>query len=150
MDGEVTPETVIDLRADDDVDVCVVDVRSPRQFERAHIPDSVNVPLPELPTRVEDLPPADRVVTVCPHGKASVQAARLVASYAGVDAPVESMAGGLEAYDGPLDTDDGHHARTTDADGGDPDHGAAAGEPEHGDVAGKPEHGDDAGPDAPF
>ncbi len=46
----------------------------------------------------------ERVVTVCPHGKASVQAARLIGSYEGTtDARVESMAGGLEAWEGNLE-----------------------------------------------
>ena len=40
-----------------------------------------------------------------PRGQASVQAARLVGAYEGVDGPVESLAGGLEAWDGPLDGD---------------------------------------------
>lgn len=38
-------------------------------------------------------------MTVCPHGKASVQAAQLIGSYEGTaDATVESMEGGLEKY----------------------------------------------------
>lgn len=104
MDGEVDPDRVATLREDDDVDVCVVDIRNPGHFERGHIPGSVNVPLPELTGRVGSLPEADRVVTVCPHGKSSVQAARLIASYEGVEATVESMAGGLDAYGGEFAT----------------------------------------------
>jgi rhodanese-related sulfurtransferase len=104
MDGEVTPDRVDELREADDVDVCIVDIRNPSSFARGHIPGSLNVPLPQLTARVDGLPDADRVVTVCPHGKSSVQAARLIASYEGVDAPVESMHGGLTAYDGPIDT----------------------------------------------
>ena len=110
MDDEVAPEDVQALRADDDVDVCIVDIRNPSSFARGHIPDSENYPLPELATAVDALPDADRFVTVCPHGKSSIQAARLIASYEDVDVPVESMAGGLTAYDGDLATgspDDG-------------------------------------------
>ena len=113
MDGEVDPDRVATLREDDDVDVCVVDIRNPASFERGHIPGSLNVPLPELTGEVAGLPDADRVVTVCPHGKASVQAARLISSYEDIEVPVESMAGGLTAYDGELDT--GRHS-TNDAD----------------------------------
>ncbi|MFC6952079.1 rhodanese-like domain-containing protein [Halorubellus litoreus] len=111
MDGEVAPDDVETLRAADDVDLCIVDIRNPSSYARGHIPGSRNVPLPELTNAVDALPDADRVVTVCPHGKSSVQAARLIASYEGVDAPVESMAGGLTAYDGELATG------TPDADG---------------------------------
>jgi len=54
-------------------------------------------------------------VTVCPHGEASVQAARLVGSYRGVDGPVESLAGGLEAWDGPLEREDSDAAEADDS-----------------------------------
>ena len=104
MDAEVTPEEVEALLEDDDRPR-VIDIRSPGEFARGHIPGSENVPFGELPDRIEEFTGADRIVTVCPHGKASVQAARLVGSYEGTkDARVESMAGGLEAWGGPLET----------------------------------------------
>lgn len=116
MDDEVAPAAVESLRADDDVDVCIVDIRNPSSFARGHIPGSRNHPLPELTSAVDALPDADRFVTVCPHGKSSVQAARLIASYEDVDVPVESMAGGLTAYDGELatGTPDGADDSSTD------------------------------------
>jgi rhodanese-related sulfurtransferase len=105
MDGEISPEEVEALLDGEDRPR-IVDIRSPGQFARGHIPGSENVPFGELPDRVDELADADRVVTVCPHGKASVQAARLVASYEGTaDARVESMAGGLEAWEGEWATD---------------------------------------------
>lgn len=127
MDGEISPGDV--EAALGEAGLRVVDIRSRAAFDRGHIPGSVNVPMPELPTRVEELgvEGADRIVTVCPHGKASVQAARLLASYEGTDAPVESMAGGLEAWTGPLES--------AAADGGD---------------EGEDANDDDEGPDAPF
>jgi rhodanese-related sulfurtransferase len=114
MDGEITVEQLQTLLEDGgDEDLRVVDIRSPGAFDRGHIPDSENIPAPELTDRVEELDGADRVVTVCPHGKASVQAARLVGSYEGVDGPVESLDGGLEAWDGPI-TDGGDAAAPDD------------------------------------
>ena len=104
MDGEITPEEVERLLADD-ADVRVVDIRSPGAYDRGHVPGSENVPFDELPDRVASLTGSDRIVTVCPHGKASVQAAQLIASFEGTaDARVESMAGGLTAWDGDLET----------------------------------------------
>ncbi|MFC4439633.1 MULTISPECIES: rhodanese-like domain-containing protein [Natrialbaceae] len=98
MDGEISTEEVKEL-LEDGADVRVVDIRDEHSFEHSHIPDSENLPFHELSGRIEDLEGAERIVTVCPHGEASVQAARLIGSYEGTaDATVESMAGGLEEY----------------------------------------------------
>lgn len=125
MDGEITPEEVerllddgADGASDADGadgtdggaggDVRVVDIRSPGAYARGHIPGSENVPFGELPDRVGTLTGSDRIVTVCPHGKASVQAAQLIGSFEGTtDATVESMAGGLDAWGGELEAGDG-------------------------------------------
>ncbi|MEY7850134.1 rhodanese-like domain-containing protein [Natrarchaeobius sp. A-rgal3] len=98
MDGEISTAEVKEL-LEDDADVRIVDIRDERSFERSHIPESENVPFNELTARIDEFEDADRIVTVCPHGKASVQAAKLIGSYEGsADARVESMAGGLEEY----------------------------------------------------
>jgi rhodanese-related sulfurtransferase len=103
MDGELSADELEAILGDDGVRV--VDIRRPAAFERGHIPGSENIPFQELPQQVERLDGADRVVTVCPHGEASQQAARLVASYEGVDddARVDSLACGLEGWPGDLE-----------------------------------------------
>lgn len=120
MDGEISAEELDDLLAEG-ADVRVVDIRSPRAYEQGRIPDSENIPMGDLPQQVERLEGAERVVTVCPHGKASVQAARLVDSYEGFDGDVESLAGGVEEWvaDGrPWEApgDDGEATDGSDAD----------------------------------
>ena len=103
MSDEITPAELAAL-LDTDEPVRVVDIRSVAAFERGHIPESENVPFAELPQRVERFGDADHLVTVCPHGKASVQAAQLLRSAETVgDARVESLAGGLDAWDGDLE-----------------------------------------------
>ena len=98
MDGEISAEELGAL-LEQGADVRIVDIRSPPAFAQGHIEGSENVPFQELTTRIEEVADADRVVTVCPHGKASVQAARLIGSYEGcADARVESMAGGLDEW----------------------------------------------------
>ncbi|WP_254762308.1 rhodanese-like domain-containing protein [Natrinema marinum] len=98
MDGEISTDEVKEL-LDDGADVRIVDIRDERNFAHSHIPGSENIPFHELTNRVDELEDADRIVTVCPHGKASVQAAQLIGSYEGTaDARVESMDGGLEKY----------------------------------------------------
>ncbi|WP_436925846.1 rhodanese-like domain-containing protein [Halosimplex amylolyticum] len=106
MDGEISGEELQALLDDgaEDGDLRIVDIRNPGSFERGHIPGSENIPANELTDRVEELDGAGRVVTVCPMGKSSIQAARLLGSYEGVDGPVESLADGLNAWDGPLET----------------------------------------------
>jgi len=104
MDGEISPSEVRSLLETDDAPR-IVDIRSPAAFRRGHIPGSENIPFNRLPQRVDSLDDADHVVTVCPHGESSIQAARLIASYEGTDtARVESMHGGLTAWDGEIET----------------------------------------------
>jgi rhodanese-related sulfurtransferase len=119
MDDEIEPD-----RLEDELDSTdpptIVDIRSPDAFRRGHIPESRNLPLARLTQEVDELTDAEHVVTVCPHGKESVKAARLIASYEGFDGRVDRLDGGLAAWDGPMES------------------AAAAG------------GADDEGPDAPF
>ena len=117
MIDEITPEELAAV-LDADRPVRIVDIRSPAAFRRGHIPGSENVPFPQLPTRVDALADADRIVTVCPHGHDSLRAGRLLISSEAVDdTTVQSLAGGLEAWDGELEGG---------ADGQDSDDGPAA------------------------
>ena len=105
MDGEISPSEVETMLETDDPPR-IVDIRSPAAFRRGHIPSSENVPFNRLPQRVETLADADHIVTVCPHGHSSVQAARLIGSYEGTDtARVESMRGGLTEWDGEFEAE---------------------------------------------
>jgi len=111
MDGEISgPE--LEAALDDGDEPLVVDIRNPQQFERERIEDSINIPLGELPDEVDRIGDADHVVTVCPHGKASVKAARLITSFEGFDGTVESLACGLSGWDGPTESTaaDGTHS----------------------------------------
>ena len=100
---EISTERVAQLL--DENPPTVVDIRDPPAFRRGHIPGSVNVPFRQLPDRVAELADADHVVTVCPHGKSSVRAAELIESNELVaDATVASMAGGLRAWDGEIES----------------------------------------------
>ncbi|QKY20059.1 rhodanese-like domain-containing protein [Halolamina sp. CBA1230] len=103
---EISTERVAELLETDEPPT-LVDIREPPAFQRGHIPGSRNVPFRQLPDRVAELADADHVVTVCPHGKASVQAAKLIDSYEGTaDATVQSMAGGLSEWEGAVKSDD--------------------------------------------
>jgi rhodanese-related sulfurtransferase len=103
--AEISPDELEALLADD-APVLIADVRSPAAFARGHIPGSENVPFAKLPRRADTLD-AERIVTVCPHGEASLKAARLLRSAANLDGTrVESLAGGLDAWEGGLEADE--------------------------------------------
>jgi rhodanese-related sulfurtransferase len=106
MDEEITPAELHRL-LESGAEVEVVDIRPEPQFRQGHIPGSVNVPFARLPQRVEELDGSETVVTVCPIGKSSIQAARLVRSYEGIaeDSRVASLAGGLDDWEYELETD---------------------------------------------
>ena len=104
MDGELPAEELREL-LDADADVRVVDIRSPAAFRRGHIPGSENVPFEELIDRIESVADADRVVTVCPKGEASVQAARLIGSFEGFAGRVDSLEPGIDGWPYELEDD---------------------------------------------
>ncbi|HET9065294.1 MAG TPA: molybdopterin-synthase adenylyltransferase MoeB [Gemmatimonadales bacterium] len=83
-----------------------LDVREPWEFEIAHIPGSILIPLGELAERYTELPPGVPVVTICHHGMRSRQAAALLGAM-GVG-EVASLAGGVDAW---AETVDPHMAR---------------------------------------
>lgn len=107
MPGEITPAELTQLLEDGEP-VRVVDIRSPAAFDAGHIPESENVPFEDLTRSIGEFAGEEHIVTVCPHGKASIQAARLIESFEGVPdrARVESLAGGLDAWESPLVTDE--------------------------------------------
>ena len=144
MDGEIDPAELsalleerggdsadesADGPADESESLRIVDIRDLRAFDRGHLPGSECIPFPELTSRIAELDGSDRIVTVCPHGVASQQAAQLIGSYEGTqDARVESLRGGIEAWEREI-------GELTETD--EPDEGADAGDP-------------DEGPESPF
>lgn len=124
MDEEISAAELHDLL--ESGSVRVVDIRSPASFARGRVPGSENVPFAELTARIEEFTGDDHVVTVCPHGKASVQAARLIGSYEGFEGDVASLEPGIEGwaeeYDLETDAAADEEGRTeAETDGGGPD-----------------------------
>jgi rhodanese-related sulfurtransferase len=54
----------------------VLDVREPVEWEQAHVPGAVHIPLAELPARLEELPADDQLLVVCAVGARSARAVR--------------------------------------------------------------------------
>ncbi|MGH7584219.1 MAG: ThiF family adenylyltransferase, partial [Gemmatimonadales bacterium] len=79
----------------------VVDVREPWEFGIAHFPDSMLIPLADLPARLGELPRNRSLVTVCHHGARSLQARQMLVR-AGFP-QVRSLAGGIDAWAAAVD-----------------------------------------------
>jgi rhodanese-related sulfurtransferase len=84
--------------------VYLLDVRQPWEHETVALPNSVLIPLNELPARmVEVTPPAGALVVVyCHHGMRSLRAAAYLEG-AGV-ADVASLTGGIDAWSCEVDS----------------------------------------------
>ncbi len=60
----------------------IVDVRSPEEFSGGHAANSVNIPLPEIPQRIEELKAMkEPLVLCCASGNRSGQAEQFLSSY---------------------------------------------------------------------
>lgn len=94
---EISSEVLHDL-LENGKEVRVIDIRSSGEFDRGAIPGSENIPFQELPQKIEGLADEENVVTVCPHGKASLQAVRIIDSYEGTTGSVRSLEGGIDAW----------------------------------------------------
>ncbi|APW98169.1 sulfurtransferase [Halobiforma lacisalsi AJ5] len=103
MVDEVTPDEVKEKLEDDDVQV--VDIRPESEYEQGHIPGAINIPMSELPARIDEYDWGDDVVVACPIGQSSIQAARLIGSYEDADSDaVASMEGGYREWEYELET----------------------------------------------
>ncbi len=79
-----------------DGDAFFLDVRTPPEWADYHIPNTVLIPLDELPNRLDEVPRGRPIVVVCRSGNRSA-VGRDILKQAGFE-PVTSMAGGVTAW----------------------------------------------------
>lgn len=89
----VEPATVQSLM--DNEDVIIVDVREDWEYAEGHIPDSILMPLGEIPARMSELPTDKTIIAVCRSGNRSGQAAEFLSAQ-GYD--VHNMEGGMLSW----------------------------------------------------
>lgn len=84
--------------------IYLLDVRQPWENETAELPNSVLIPLHELPARAReiDAPPETLLVTYCHHGMRSLQAAAFLERLGFTN--VASLAGGIDAWSCEVDS----------------------------------------------
>lgn len=76
--------------------VQILDVREQWEYDRAHLPGAILIPLGELVDRVRELDPARPVAAYCHHGMRSLQALRFLRGVGFAD--LAHLAGGIDAY----------------------------------------------------
>lgn len=91
----ITEISVDELATLLDSGATVIDVRMPDEYETAHVPGAVLVPLPEIPERLGDIPDETTAYVICKVGGRSMKACEFLASQ-GYD--VVNVAGGTDAW----------------------------------------------------
>lgn len=76
---EVTPDQMLLLNSRE-ARLTIIDVRRQEEFALGHLPDAVNMPIDELPMRLDDLPRDSVIVTSCAGGSRSSRAAAMLRS----------------------------------------------------------------------
>ncbi|MDO4906100.1 MAG: rhodanese-like domain-containing protein [Lautropia sp.] len=79
----------------------LLDVREEWEFELAHLPNSVLIPLGELNHHLNRLPIDRPVVIICHHGVRSLMAGRIL-SHHGLEA-IYDLRGGIDAWSVEID-----------------------------------------------
>ena len=74
----------------------LLDVREPMEFDFARIPDSMLIPLAQLPSRLGELDPEQEIITVCHHGVRSLTALGILVKNGFTK--VRNLTGGIDAY----------------------------------------------------
>lgn len=74
----------------------ILDVREPWEFQIDNLKGSLNIPMNEVQTRMEQLPRDKRIVVLCQTGRRSYVIMNLLKKYGFVE--VKSLDGGLVAY----------------------------------------------------
>ncbi|MDD7939603.1 rhodanese-like domain-containing protein [Actinomycetospora lutea] len=91
---EITVDQLAAVRQDTDPPL-VLDVRGRSEYATGHVPGARNIPLDELPDRLDELRGSRRVAAICRSGRRSIEAAETLVA-AGIDAV--SVAGGTHAW----------------------------------------------------
>ena len=88
--------TELKSRLQQEEKLLLLDVREPNEFEYAHIPNSVLIPLNQIPKRLGELNPQQAIVVICHHGMRSRQAANYLVRSGYKN--IANLAGGIDAW----------------------------------------------------
>jgi rhodanese-related sulfurtransferase len=100
MDFEIMPEEV-KAQLEGAERPVLLDVREPWEIEIAHIDGSKNIPMADVPTRVQELDPDEHIIVVCHHGVRSLNVTNWLRQQGFEN--VQSMRGGIDRWSRTVD-----------------------------------------------
>jgi rhodanese-related sulfurtransferase len=96
---QITPQQL--QQALGDAAPVLLDVREDWEYEQAHLPGSLHIPMSQIPSRTSELDTTQPVVVICHHGMRSLQVAQFLEKKG--FAYVSNLAGGIDAWAEQLD-----------------------------------------------
>ena len=77
---QVSPDALLEMQAQKDASLFLLDVRRPDEFAAGHIPGAVNIPYDQVAARLGEIPKDDEVVLYCHSGRRAGLAAEVLAA----------------------------------------------------------------------
>ena len=101
LEDEITAGSLKQMVDADHASYFLLDVRNPQEWDICHIDGAHLIPLPDLSSRVDELPGDKKIVTICHTGRRSLTALNLLKG-AGIK-NVQSLKGGVEEWANKID-----------------------------------------------
>jgi rhodanese-related sulfurtransferase len=106
LDPEITPQAFIQLRSQSPSSSpaapVLLDIREPWEFHAARLPNSILMPMGDVPSRAHaELDPDAHIVVLCHHGQRSLSVAMWLRAQ-GFDR-AQSLAGGIDLWSRTID-----------------------------------------------
>lgn len=79
----------------------LLDVRTAEEIEIVNVSGSINIPMNDIPQRISDLNPQQRIIVMCHHGMRSERVARYLEQQGFSD--VLNLEGGIDQWAADLD-----------------------------------------------
>jgi len=103
---QISPRDLTD-RLDSPTPPVVLDVREPAEIAIARMPGAIEIPMNEVPRRLEEIPSEREVVVVCHHGMRSAQVASFLVDRGRTG--ILNLAGGIDAWSLQVDPSVGRY-----------------------------------------
>ena len=101
LEPEISPEAFAQLRQQPNAPL-LLDVREPWEFQTASLPDSLLMPMGDVPSRAHaELDPDSPIVVLCHHGMRSLSVTMWLRNQ-GFES-VQSLGGGIDAWSRTID-----------------------------------------------